>query len=105
MPIKEHFGSVVRSTRKKLNITQEELASLAGINQSHMGAIERGTKSAGLTTVARISEALGCSPAQLLDYPPSKNANGQVMQVNKESSNPVGQNFDDETDLKEINTQ
>ena len=70
-----------------------------------MGAIERGTKSAGLTTVARISTALGCSPAQLLDYIPSNNANGQVMQVNKELSNPGGQNFDDETDLKEINTQ
>ena len=105
MPIRVHFGSIVRSTRKKLNITQEELASLAGINQSHKGAIERGTKSAGLTTVARISEALGCSPAQLLDYIPSNNANGQVMQVNKELSNPGGQNFDDETDLKEINTQ
>ena len=79
-------------------ITQEELADLADINQSHMGAIERGTKSAGLTTVARISAALGCSPAQWLDYIPSKNANGQVMQVNKESSIPVGQNFDDATD-------
>ena len=73
-------------------------SSQVDINQSHMGAIERGTKSAGLTTVTRILAALGCSPDQLLDYIPSKNANGQVMQVNKKSSNPVGQNFDDATD-------
>ena len=70
MPIRVHFGSIVRSTRKKLNITQEELASLAGINQSHMGAIERGTKSAGLTTIARIAKALNCPVSQLLEYQP-----------------------------------
>jgi transcriptional regulator with XRE-family HTH domain len=68
MSITEHFGATVRSTRKNLNITQEELAHIAGINRSHMGQIERGTKSAGLTTIARIAKALHCSPAQLLDY-------------------------------------
>jgi len=70
MPIKIHFGKQVRSKRKDLNISQEELALIAGINRSHMGQIERGTKSAGLTMVARIAEALDCSAAQLLDYPP-----------------------------------
>ena len=69
MPITIHFGEQVRSTRKNLNISQEELALIAGINRSHMGQIERGTKSAGLTMVARIAEALDCSAAQLLDYP------------------------------------
>ena len=69
MSITSHFGETVRSTRKTLNISQEELARIAGINRSHMGQIERGTKSAGLTTVARIAKALNCSAAQLLDYP------------------------------------
>mgnify|MGYP001088483090 FL=1 len=68
MSITKHFGETVRSTRKTLNVSQEELADMAGINRSHMGQIERGTKSAGLTTIARIAKALDCSPAQLLDY-------------------------------------
>lgn len=68
MSITKHFGETVRSTRKALNVSQEELADMAGINRSHMGQIERGTKSAGLTTIARIAKALDCSPAQLLDY-------------------------------------
>jgi len=68
MSITKHFGETVRSTRKTLNVSQEELADMAGINRSHMGQIERGTKSAGLATIARIAKALDCSPAQLLDY-------------------------------------
>ena len=63
MPIRIHFGTHIKSARKKLNLTQEKLSNLAEINQLHMGAIERGTKTGGLTTVARIADALGCSPA------------------------------------------
>jgi transcriptional regulator with XRE-family HTH domain len=61
------FGKQVRSTRKALNLSQEELAHMAGINRSHMGQIERGKKNAGLTTVASIAEALNCSICHLLD--------------------------------------
>jgi len=68
MSITDHFGATVRATRKTLNISQEDLALLAGVNRSHMGQIERGTKCAGLATVDRIAKALHCSPAQLLDY-------------------------------------
>jgi len=68
MSITEHFGATVRRTRKTLNLSQEELAYIAGINRSHMGQIERGTKSASLRTIDRIAKALHCSPAQLLDY-------------------------------------
>lgn len=68
MSITEHFGVAVRARRKNLNISQDGLAHLAGINRSHMGQIERGLKSASLPTIGRISEALNCSPAQLLDY-------------------------------------
>jgi len=42
MSITKHFDETVRNTQKTLNITQEELADTAGINQSHMGQIERG---------------------------------------------------------------
>ena len=69
MSITKHFDETVRNTQKTLNITQEELADTAGINQSHMGQIERGYKSANLTTIDRIAKALNCSPASLLSHP------------------------------------
>ena len=68
MSITQHFGESVRATRKVLNISQEDLAFMAGVNRSHMGQIERGLKSASLPTIDRIAKALNCSPAQLLDY-------------------------------------
>jgi transcriptional regulator with XRE-family HTH domain len=78
MPIRVHFGAKVRSVRKSQNISQEELAHIAGINRSHMGQIERGTQSAGLTTIARIAKALDCSAAHLLELPPFCTKNVQV---------------------------
>ena len=69
MSITKHFGEAVRDARKNLNITQEELAHIADINRSHMGQIERGYKSANLTTIDRIAKALNCSPASLLSHP------------------------------------
>ncbi len=68
MSITEHFSAAVRARRKKLNISQEGLAHLAGINRSHMGQIERGKKNANIETIARIAKALHCSAGQLLDY-------------------------------------
>jgi transcriptional regulator with XRE-family HTH domain len=70
MPIRMYFGEQVRSRRKALNLSQEELAHMAGINRSHMGQIERGTKTAGITTVDSIAKALNCSLSLLLDYHP-----------------------------------
>jgi transcriptional regulator with XRE-family HTH domain len=68
MPIRKYFGEQVRRRRRALNLSQEELAHMAGINRSHMGQIERGTKSAGITTVASIANALNCTVAMLLDF-------------------------------------
>ena len=39
------FGTQVRRIRKELNISQEKLAELAGIDRAHMGHIERGSAS------------------------------------------------------------
>jgi transcriptional regulator with XRE-family HTH domain len=68
MPIRIYFGEQIRRRRKALNLSQEELAHMAGINRSHMGQIERGKKNAGLTTVASIAKALNCSIYVLLDF-------------------------------------
>ena len=38
------FGAKVRAMRKQKGLSQEELASLAGLDRSYMGHIERGEK-------------------------------------------------------------
>ena len=68
MDLTQQFGEEVRRTRLSLNMSQEELASISGVNRSHMGQIERGLKSASLQTIERIAHALQCSPSQLLNF-------------------------------------
>ena len=71
MNLSERFGGRVREARKALNFSQEELASISGVNRSHMGEIERGQTSPTLITIDRIDTALNCSIAQLMDDNPS----------------------------------
>lgn len=50
--------SEIRKLRKKLDITQSELASRSGISQSTIAKVERGTISAGYETVVKLFETL-----------------------------------------------
>ena len=76
MNLVERFGGRVRKARKALNVSQEELASISGLNRSHMGEIERGQASPTLITIDRIAKALNCSIAELMDDNPSHLSSG-----------------------------
>ncbi|NCU41072.1 XRE family transcriptional regulator, partial [Candidatus Saccharibacteria bacterium] len=47
----ELFGKRIRSLRRATDLTQEQLAELAGISLQNMGEIERGKGNPTLTTV------------------------------------------------------
>lgn len=61
------FGQRVRAIRKQKGLSQEGLAALADIDRSYMGHIERGEKNITLTKIYQIADALGVSPAQLIN--------------------------------------
>ncbi|TIT82529.1 MAG: helix-turn-helix transcriptional regulator, partial [Mesorhizobium sp.] len=50
-------------------LTQEELADRAGLSARYVGAIERASKSASVTVLGRIADALGVEAAVLLKRP------------------------------------
>ncbi|MCE4298997.1 helix-turn-helix domain-containing protein [Xanthomonas hortorum pv. vitians] len=60
------FGKAVRAARIARDISQEELATLAGIERSHMGKIERGQHMPTLALILRVSIALNDSAANLM---------------------------------------
>ena len=60
-----NVGARIREVRQSQNISQESLASLAKINRTHMGRIERGDKSPTVDTVEKIGIALNCPPSIL----------------------------------------
>ena len=61
------FGTQVRRIRKELNISQEKLAELAGIDRAYMGHIERGSVSPTLKKIHQIAVALGVNPKELFN--------------------------------------
>ena len=67
MDLKETMAVNLRRIRHEKHITQEELASRAGLSMRYIGSIERGKVSASVTTLGRIADALGVDPCQLLD--------------------------------------
>ena len=59
------IGSRIKENRKRLRISQEELAFKADMHPSYLGCVERGEKCPTIETVFKISAALGV-PLSLL---------------------------------------
>lgn len=57
------FGQKVREERLKLNLSQEELASRAGVHRTYIGMIERAEKNITLENIEKIAKALKISIA------------------------------------------
>jgi transcriptional regulator with XRE-family HTH domain len=61
------FGAAVREKRHELGLSQEELASAAQVERSHMGKIERGEHMPNFVLILRLAKALSISPGTLVD--------------------------------------
>jgi len=55
------FGNRVREQRLKLGLSQEALASRAGVHRTYVGMIERAEKNITLTNIEKIAKALNLS--------------------------------------------
>ncbi|TIR52753.1 MAG: helix-turn-helix transcriptional regulator [Mesorhizobium sp.] len=69
MDLKEVMAVNLRRIRHDKKMTQEELADRAGLSARYIGAIERANKSASVTVLGRIAEALGVEAVALIQRP------------------------------------
>lgn len=60
------LGAAIRTFRAEMGLSQEGLASEAGLDRSYMGGIERGEHNVTLMNVLKIAKALGVKPSELL---------------------------------------
>ncbi len=58
------IGSKIKERRLYMNITQETMSSVLGVNPSHISNIECGRANPSLTALVRIANILECS----IDY-------------------------------------
>jgi transcriptional regulator with XRE-family HTH domain len=64
---RQKFGERVRILRKRVGLSQEELASACGLHRTYAGAVERGERNVSLLNIINLAHALRVSPAKLLE--------------------------------------
>jgi transcriptional regulator with XRE-family HTH domain len=65
-PISQHFGIVLRRVRENAKLSQETLASKAGLHRNYVGLLERGERTPTLIIVDQLAKALGTTMSKLL---------------------------------------
>jgi transcriptional regulator with XRE-family HTH domain len=58
----QFIGTLLRTRRKELGLTREELARLTGRSYSTIVSFERGEFRPSIASLERLCEALGCTP-------------------------------------------
>lgn len=60
------MGTRVKALREQKNITQRQLAGMAGITPAHMCCVENGLRQTTVQILCNICNALDCTPEDLL---------------------------------------
>lgn len=55
---KTRFGAAVRAQRKRLGISQEELAGRAGLHRTYVADVERGARNLSLASIEKLAQGL-----------------------------------------------
>lgn len=81
--LRKRFGRLLAAHRRRVGITQEKLAELAGISVDMVSKIEIGATGARFPVIERLSTALGIDPAELFTTEVSNSAlkNGPMLDL------------------------
>ena len=55
----ELLGQAIKQVRQELNLTQEQLGEMVGVQKAQISKIENSAKSARLETILKVFEAMG----------------------------------------------
>lgn len=61
------FGLRLAEVRRARGLSQERLALESGLARSYLGGVERGQRNIALLNIYRLADALGVTPASLLE--------------------------------------
>ena len=65
-PDKKTIGVRIRRIRRALDLTQAEVAAIAGIDRGEWSNHERGMRNCRVDTLGKIADALGCPLSDLV---------------------------------------
>lgn len=93
MGIAASFGRNLARCRKRVGMSQEELAVRASLHRTAVGQLERGERVARVDTLIKLAGSLGIPPGELLDgmgWEPGETRVGQFSAGDSEAP-PVRQ--------------
>ncbi len=61
------FGTNLRGARKRLGLTQEQVAERSGVHATEISRIETGKRDPQVSTLERLAKAVEVEPGRLLD--------------------------------------
>jgi transcriptional regulator with XRE-family HTH domain len=61
------LGKNLRAARRRLGLTQEEVAERSGVQAGEISRIETGKRDPKVSTLERLAKAVEMKPGQLLD--------------------------------------
>lgn len=62
----QSFGGLISKRRKRLGISQEELASRADLDRTYISGLERGVRNPSLTAIVKVATGLGITTEKLV---------------------------------------
>ena len=65
--VRKILAGNIKAARRRLNLSQEELADRAGIDRTYVSGIERQVRNPTITVVAKFANALETTTAALLN--------------------------------------
>jgi len=63
--IKKQLGQKIKELRLKAGISQEKLATKAGLHRTYISDVERGERNVSLMNIRRIASVLNLKPSEL----------------------------------------
>lgn len=64
--IEKAFGHVLKEIRHEKGFSQEKLAELCELDRTYISLLERGLRQPTLSTIFKLSEALGIEPDEFI---------------------------------------
>ena len=65
--VKTTFGQRVRALRKRVGLSQEQLALKCGLDRTYIGGVERGERNISIVNIEKIARAIELSPRDLFE--------------------------------------
>src|ERR1700730_187306 len=89
MDLKTLLGSAIRSERLVRKISQEELASRAGLHRTYVSDVERGARNPSLESVEKLAQALELSVSGLFQRATDGKETKQLGEILLVEDNPI----------------